>query len=141
MTDIANTELPPAMIEAGVDILLKYTIDIDNPAGVVREILSLAFSAKGTAREEVFPNWFKADDVFNVRGGLVFSGPSPFQFDNDENGKKRFFDRPWAISHPDAKKDRFYRVTSVECYALSTIREGSMIGLAVEEIPPPDLTD
>lgn len=86
---------------------------------------------------EVHPHWFKADGKYIIKDrGVLFSGPSPWSFDKSEPGwMDKFTKVPWVISHPEARKDCFYRVKGVESWALQVIHAGSPIGLLVEEIP------
>lgn len=78
-------------------------------------------------------NHLQASDKYVLRGKTVFVGPSPFAFDNNSQGMKRFYDEPWLISHPDARKDHAYKCIGVERHCLLKLREGSMIGIMVED--------
>jgi|APSaa5957512493_1039668.scaffolds.fasta_scaffold114101_2 hypothetical protein len=75
---------------------------------------------------------FYAEKKHSVQDKTVFSGRSPFGFENTDAGKKMFFDDEWLIIHAEAEDNKLYRCTGVECYALQYIGEGSLIGLRVE---------
>jgi hypothetical protein len=85
---------------------------------------------------DVLPNWFKADGYYLTPNGIVFTGPAPFDFDKVTDSADRFYNVPWLISHPAARKDCLYRVLAVESFALQWITQGQPIGLVVEEVPP-----
>jgi len=75
--------------------------------------------------------WFKATDVFKVRGKDLFLGPIPFRFDKsraDDLKKVKLL-----ISHPKAKKDCLYKILGIESYALQELGKGSPVGFLVEE--------
>ena len=38
--DVPEIKITPEMIEAGVDRLLEYSINFDDPSGVVRQVLT-----------------------------------------------------------------------------------------------------
>jgi len=78
-------------------------------------------------------NWLKDAEKYEVRGQPVYAGPSPFTFDKgNPDDMARLMQRPWVISHPDAA-GKLWKVTGLESFAIQTIREGSSIGLMVEE--------
>jgi len=86
--------------------------------------------------KEVFFLWLKAEDVFEINGKQVFTGPSPFELDTKDSiaFNDRVFKTPLLISHPEARKDRYYKVISVEHWLIGWIAPGDPIGLMVEEI-------
>ena len=42
--DVPEIKITPEMIEAGVDRLLEYSINFDDPSGVVRQVLTSCLS-------------------------------------------------------------------------------------------------
>ena len=46
-TDCEGIEITPEMIEAGVDRLLDYTVNVDSPSAVVRSVLIASLSVGG----------------------------------------------------------------------------------------------
>ena len=82
-----------------------------------------------------FPMWFKAEDVFVLRGKQIFTGPSPFKLDkNNQLQVANIYHTPLLISHPKARKDCFYKMTGLESYCIRYIRMGQPIGIMVEPI-------
>lgn len=85
---------------------------------------------------KVLINWFKAEKRFIIATrGIVFIGSAPF--DLRVNCKPinldKWYKTPWVISHPKARKDCFYRVISVECWAMPNILKGTKVGILVRE--------
>jgi len=80
-----------------------------------------------------FINWFKAGDLFYLKGRQVFTGPAPYDFDTGDLSP--LLNIPWVISHPRARKDCMYKCIAVERFMIAgTYHRGTPIGLMVEEI-------
>lgn len=85
---------------------------------------------------EVAINWLRnvesSYELGNNRG-TVYVGECPFDVDkHNKEDCDMLWKRPWVINHPDTK-DKLWRITGLESYAMQWIRQGQLIGIRVEE--------
>jgi len=75
---------------------------------------------------------FKAEDRFLLKGrGIVYAGPCPFAWDKKDGLSA--WEGEWLISHPEADHTTTYKILGVESFCLQVIRDGSPIGILVDE--------
>lgn len=73
---------------------------------------------------------FEAQDSYEIEGrGTVYTGPSPVEFENTPEGKKKLFNERWFVPtvHPFD-----FRLKGIETFAISTISKGMAIGVLLE---------
>lgn len=86
------------------------------------------------------PVWFKADDVWIMDGKQYFTGINPYRtrnkwgIDKDSEEFQQLFKIPVLISHPEARKDCFYKVVAIESFAMKYLSDWMPIGLRVEPV-------
>ena len=80
-------------------------------------------------------NWLRCEGKYTISNDrTIYSGPTPFSFDKEsQEDMDRMYKVPWVISH-ETTRDKLYKVVGLESFAMRYIREGTMIGLMVEEV-------
>jgi hypothetical protein len=85
---------------------------------------------------------FKVEATYDLPKGLekpgrlpnVFAGPCPFRWNKDDG--LAAWEGKWRLDDSGIEESRTFRVTAVDSYALQVIREGSTVGVLVEEVEP-----